>query len=97
MSGTNFNQGMFDFDSDGDDFGYRKWREELDEQKKKFESRYGIVIGSMVRLTLKGEDQVFEGMITLSDLNPPKDRSQLRLRIGSRQFGWIEIESIMRL
>jgi hypothetical protein len=92
-----FNQGSFDFDSPGDDSGYRKWQEELDRMKKEFETRYGIILGSRVRLILRGEDTPLEGIITLCDSKEPKNRSKLHLRMGKREFILAEIESVMRL
>lgn len=92
-----FNQGSFDFDSPGDETGYRKWQEELDARKKRFETRYGIILGSRVRLTLIGENTPLEGIITLCDSNEPAIRSRLHLRMGKREFILAEIESVMRL
>ena len=92
-----FNQGNFDFDVPGDESGYRKWQEELIARKKQFEIRYGIVLSSRVRLTLRGEDKPLEGIITLCDSSEPKHRSKLHLRMGKREFILAEIESVMRL
>lgn len=93
----NFDQGQFSFDAEGDESGYRKWQEELAERKKQFESRYGIILGSKVLLILRGEDKELEGTISLSHSKEPKNRAQLRLQIGPREFSLAEIESVMRL
>jgi len=93
----NFDQGQFNFDAPGDDSGYFKWQQELAERRKNFESRYGIIIGSKVRLTLIGEDRPLEGIITVCESREPKNRSKLHLRLGKREFIHAQIESISRL
>lgn len=65
--------------------------------KKEFESRYGIILGSRVRLTLIGENTPLEGIITLISQKPPKHRAALPLRFGRREFTLAQIESILRL
>lgn len=92
-----FNQGELDFDQPNDGSGYRKWQEELDRRKKDFESRYGIVLGTRVRLTLIGENAPLEGIISLASQKPPKNRAALPLRLAHREFTLAQIESIMRL
>lgn len=92
-----FEQGLFDFESKGSEEGYRNWQEELGRRKKAFENRYGIILGSAVRLALVGEDQLLEGVITLCDTKGPKNRSRLRLCLGKREFTLAQIESISRI
>ena len=74
-----------------------QWQEELDQRKKQFETRYGIILGSKVRLILRGENTPLEGIIGLCDSNEPAIRSRLHLRMGKREFILAEIESVMRL
>jgi len=93
----NLDQGTFNFDANNGESGYHKWQEELATRAKKFETRYGIILGSKVRLTLHSENAPLEGTITLCDSKEPQNRSQLRLRIASRIITLAEIESIMRL
>lgn len=93
----NLNQGNFNFDAQGDESGYQHWQEELDAFKKQLESRHGIILGSKVRLTLRGEDAPLEGIITLSNSKQPRNRTHLHLNIGSRTITTAEIESITRL
>ncbi len=92
-----FNQGELDFNQPNDGSGYRKWQEELDLRKKEFESRYGIVLGTRVRLILIGEDKPLEGTITIATTKLPKNRAALPLRLAHREFTLSQIESIMRL
>ena len=92
-----FNQGELDFDQPNDGSGYQKWQEELDRRKKEFESRYGIILGTRVRLILIGEDTPLEGMITIATSKTPKNRAALPLRLGHREFTLAQIESVLRL
>lgn len=92
-----FNQGELDFEQANDGSGYQKWQEDLDRRKKEFESRYGIILGTRVRLILTGEDTPLEGMITIATTKPPKNRATLPLRLGHREFTLAQIESVLRL
>jgi hypothetical protein len=93
----NLDQGYFNFDAAEGESGYQKWQEELDARKKRFESHYGIILGSKVRITLRNENQPIDGIITLCDSKEPKNRNKLPLRISSRIITMEEIESITRL
>ncbi len=93
----NHNQGTFNFDSDDNKSGYDNWQEELATRVKQLETRYGIIIGSKVRIILHGENKPLDGIITICDSKEPQNRSQLRLRIASRIITLAEIESITRL
>ena len=94
-----FDQGQFNFDAkDGED-GYRRWREELDERKRAFESRWGVILGKRVRLQLTGHPHAVDGIITLIE---EKKTSAARfdrptLCIGTIEFSPNEIDSIIRL
>ncbi len=92
-----FNQGELDFDQTNDDSGYRKWQEDLEARKKEIESRYGIIVGKPVILTLIGEDIPLKGTLSIISKTLPKTRSQLLLQLGQRQFTLSQIESISRL
>ena len=92
-----FEQGQFNFEDQGDDSGYQSWLLELAERRRNFQSRYGIIIGSRVRLTLIGEDLPLEGIISVCDAREPANRSKLHLRLGHRKFLLAQIESISRL
>ena len=91
-----FNQGELDFNQTNDDSGYRKWQEDLEARKKEIESRYGIIIGKPVVLTLIGEDTPLQGTLSIISKNLPQIRSQLLLQLGQRQFTLSQIESISR-
>jgi hypothetical protein len=93
----NFDQGNFDFDAPSSEAGYQKWQQELEEKKRAFELRHGVVIGRRVRVQLIGETDPLEGMIYLLSRETSQSATKLRLSIGKREFTPLEIESIVRL
>lgn len=92
-----FDQGEIDFSGNGSDEGHRKWVRELDEKKRAFELRYGVIVGRRVRVQLAGELNPIEGMIHVVSQNPTLPVAKLRLIMGKREFGPPDIESIVRL
>lgn len=92
-----FNQGELNFNQDPSQQGYQKWQQELDIRKKEIESRYGIIIGKPVILTLTGEDKTLQGILSIASKKLPKIRSQILLQLNSRQFTLSQIESISRI
>ena len=93
----NFDQGEFSFDQLGSESGYAAWQMELQIKKEKFEARYGIILGSRVRVQLRGELSEIEGVIRLADNKEPANRGQLKLAMGKRTFTLGQIESISKL
>jgi hypothetical protein len=92
-----FDQGEFDFDAPGDGAGYRNWRRHLDEQKRALESRWGIILGHRVVLTLHAHDRPLEGIIRIIPNRRADGVRPLRLQIGRLEFTPAEIASIVRL
>ena len=93
----NFDQGELDLSGDGSDEGHRKWLRDLEERKRVFELRYGVIIGRRVRVQLAGELNPIVGMIHVVSQKPALPAAKLRLVMGRREFGPAEIESIVRL
>jgi hypothetical protein len=91
-----FDQGQFNFDAPGSDDGWRRWREELDEKKRAFESRWGVVMGRRVTVGLRDHAKPLSGM--LEWLEPAKGRRDdpPRFRLRGLEFGVGEIESIVQ-
>lgn len=91
-----FDQGEFNFDADGPEDGYRKWRERLDEEKRAFESRWGVVLGKRVRAVLTDHAKPLSGV--LEWFREPGDPATTapRFRLRGVEFGPGEIESIVR-
>lgn len=92
-----FNQGEFDLSGNGSEEGYRKWQLDLDEKKRAFELRHGVLIGRRVRVQLIGELNPLEGMIYMVSLKVPQSSAQIRLSLGHREFTPRQIESIVRI
>ena len=93
----NFDQGEFDLSGNGSEEGHRKWRQELDEKKRAFEVRFGVILGRRVRVQLAGELKPLEGLIYLISKDTRQAGAKLRLQLGSREFIASEIESIIRI
>ena len=93
----NFDQGELDLTGNGSEEGHRKWQQELDEKKRAFEIRYGVILGRRVRLQFSGELNPLEGMIYLVSKAGQPVSGKLRFRLGTREFTANEIESIIRL
>jgi len=92
-----FNQGEFDLSGNGSEEGYRKWQLDLDERKRVFEVRHGVLIGRRVCVRLIGELNPLEGMIYLVSPKTPQSTAQIRLSLGNREFTPRQIESIVRI
>ena len=91
-----FDQGEFNFDAPGNDAGWRRWREELEEKKREFESRWGVILGKRVSVSLRNHAKPVCGLIEW--IEPPNDQRDQppRFRIRSLEFGPDEIESLVR-
>ncbi len=92
-----FDQGQFNFDAARDEDGYRHWREEMDEQKRAFETRWGIILGRRVSLKLMSRDLPLEGIINLMSDDGKNKGAPIRLSLKGFVFSPNEIESIMRI
>lgn len=91
----NFDQGQFNFDANGSEGGYRKWREKLDEEKRAFESRWGVILGRKVCVSLMHHAKPLTGL--LEWISEPTKTQSPRFRIKGIEFAISEIESIVRL
>lgn len=92
-----FNQGELDFNGNGSEVGYRKWQRELEEKKREFEARHGIILGKRVQVQLRGELKELEGAVHLVSKRIPGSSAQLKVRVSHREFTVAEIESIVRI
>jgi hypothetical protein len=93
-----FDQGQFDFDAPGSDAGWRRWREELDEKKRAFESRWGVVLGKRVTVWLKDHAKPMSGMPEwLEPAKAGKEKNGApHFRLRGLEFGVGEIEGIVQ-
>ena len=98
MSKTvNFDQGEFNFAAKGSEDGYRKWRQELDDRKRDFETRWGVILSRRVEVGLQGHAKPLVGI--LEWVSDPKKSSADRplFKMKGLEFTASEIESIMQL
>lgn len=96
-TGMEFDQGELNFSGNGADAGHRKWLSDLEEKKRAFELRYGVIVGRRVRVELVGVPDPLEGMIYVVSSKTALPGSKLRLRMGNREFTAAEIASVVRL
>ena len=69
----------------------------MDERKRVFESRWGIVLSSPVRVTLTDRPQELKGVIHLIPNKKSSSAKHLRLRLQDVEFTPLEIESLVRM
>jgi hypothetical protein len=93
----NFDQGELNLFGTGSEVGHLRWLMELEEKKRAFELRHGVIVGRRVRVQLVGELNPLEGMIHVVSQERSLPTTKLRLTMGKREFGASEIESIVRL
>ena len=91
-----FDQGEFNFDAAGDDAGWRRWREELEEKKRAFESRWGVVLGKRVTVWLKDYAKPLSGRLEWIQERGEGPGARPRFRLRGAEFGVDEIESLVR-
>jgi hypothetical protein len=91
-----FDQGQFDFDAPGSDAGWRRWREELDEKQRAFESRWGVILSKRVRVELRNHEKPLTGVLEWVE-NPGKRRDGPPVfRLRGVELGVGEIESMVQ-
>jgi hypothetical protein len=92
-----FDQGLFNFDADGPEEGYRKWREELDAKKRAFECRWGVILNRRVRVTLTDFSKPLTGMLEWVE-GPKKSPNQPPVfRMKGVEFTSKDIVSIVQV
>jgi len=96
-SPINFDQGEFNFNANGSEDGYRKWREELDAKKRAFEARWGVILSRRVNVLLKDHAKPLCGILELIANPKIRDASKPLLRLKGLEFTPAEIESIVQV
>lgn len=91
-----FDQGEFNFEAEGSDAGWRRWREELEEKKRKFETRWGVVLGKRVTVWLRDHAKPLSGRLEWMQDRAAGADAPPRFRLRGAEFGVEEIESIVR-
>ena len=92
----NFDQGEFNFESPGSDSGWRRWREELDEKRRAFEARWGVVLGKRVTVWLTDHAKPLTGMIEWLEPAKAERNAPPCFKLRGLEFGVGEIESIVQ-
>ncbi len=92
-----FDQGQFNFDAGGPEDGYRKWRQELDAKKQAFESRWGVILGRTVRVSLRNHAKDLTGRLEWeADAGQPQSKSPV-FKLRGVHFTAQDIESIVQV
>ena len=91
-----FDQGEFNFEAPGSDAGWRRWREELEEKKRAFESRWGVVLGKRVTVWLRDHAKPLSGRLEWLDEKRGAKNATPRFRLQGLEFCHEEIESIVQ-
>lgn len=92
----NFDQGEFNFSAKSSEDGYRRWREELDERKRAFESRWGVVLGKRVTVSLRDHAKPVSGILEWMQGPAGTGHAPPRFKLRGLEFGHEEIESIVQ-
>jgi hypothetical protein len=92
-----FNQGEFNFNATGPEDGYRRWRAELDAKKRAFETRWGVILGRTVCVTLRDHVKPLSGILEwVADAKIATPKSP-QFRIKGVLFTVSDIESIVQV
>ena len=92
-----FDQGEFNFDADGPEEGFRRWREELDEKRRSFEARWGVILSRKVSVKLRDFSKPLVGILEGSGVFAANGRKPPVFKLCNVEFSPSEIESIVQL
>ena len=91
-----FDQGLFNFDANGPEDGYRKWREELDAKKRAFENRWGVILSRRVQIKLADFSKPLTGVLEWVDDSKRAPNQPPVFRMKGVEFTSKDIESIVQ-
>lgn len=80
-----------------DESGFAAWKAEAEAARRAFEQRWGIPLGKLVRVQLRGEPREREGLLFAVEEAALKRSTKLHLRLGSHVFPASQIESVVRM
>ena len=92
-----FDQGQFNFDAKGSEEGFRKWREELDEKKRAFETRWGVILSRRVTISLRDHAKPLTGVLEWVSDSKKKSEGTPLFRLKGLEFRPADIESIVQM
>lgn len=77
--------------------GFARWKEEAENEKRAFERRWGVPLGKLVRVQLRGEAREREGVLRVVEEPAGSSVRALRLTLGGHVFAAAQIESLVRV
>lgn len=80
-----------------DEGGFAAWKAEAEATRRAFEQRWGIPLGKLVRVQLRGEPREREGLLLAVEEATHTRSKKLRLRLGTHLFLASQIESVVRV
>ena len=92
-----FDQGQFNFDANGPEDGYRRWREELDAARKVFERRWGVILSRRVSVMLENHSKPLVGLLRVVPDSGKKPGTLPEFEMGGLRFKPNSIQSIVQL
>ena len=77
--------------------GFARWKEDAENEKRAFEKRWGVPLGKLVRVQLRGEAREREGLLRVAEEPAGSSAKALRLTLGGHVFAAAQIESLVRV
>lgn len=77
--------------------GFARWKEEAEKERRAFEKRWGVPLGKLVRVQLRGESREREGLLRVVEEPARSSAKALRLTMGGHAFAAAQIESLVRV
>jgi len=93
----NFDQGHFNFDANGPEDGYRKWRQELDAARHAFERRWGVILSRRVSVVLVDHEKPMIGLLRLVPDSKKNRGGPPEFEMGGLRFRASSIQSIIQM
>lgn len=77
--------------------GFALWKQDAEDAKRAFETRWGVPLGKAVRVQLRGEAREREGVLRVAEEPAGSSAKLLRLKLGTHAFLATQIESVVRV
>ncbi|WP_395732768.1 hypothetical protein [Prosthecobacter sp.] len=77
--------------------GFARWKEDAEVARRAFEKRWGVPLGKLVRVQLRGEAREREGLLRVAEEAAEGSSKLLRLTLGGHTFAAAQIESVVRV
>lgn len=77
--------------------GFARWKEDAEAARRAFEKRWGVPLGKLVRVQLRGEAREREGLLRVVEEPAGSSAKPLRLTLGGHTFAAAQIESVVRV